>query len=104
MTAMQTSAQSVRYIAESIATNTEHLYRDEDLAMTAPEHFGSFDTPEEARKALIATLLEISSYSYLRRSGDDMLYVKAARELLINDEITEVTPQSRTYRVRRIES
>lgn len=88
------------YVAENVA-DTEGLWRDEDLAMAAPERFAISTNVMVLRIFLANRLLEDSEYTHLSEH-ERHEYVAAARTLLTTPAMS-VRPQSRDYRIREVE-
>lgn len=91
------------FIAEDVpwymVDRTEVMpWRDEDVAMSAPERVGEFDTEDEARQALHELLLEISRYDFEIRGGESDKYTTAADAILFGAD--GIRLYGRYYRVR----
>lgn len=92
--------------AYSVEPGSERPWRDEDLGMSAPIRYGSFDTEDDARKALIAAVAEHVAYyrpkaeipgSYYRKDFELWSAVEAA----LTAGVTVIKVHGRYLRVRQ---
>lgn len=80
--------------------SVERPWRDEDMAMSAPEKLGEFRTEDEARKEVAAHLVKCSNLGFIQRAGEGPKYVAAGTALLFG--VDGVRLHGRFYRVREV--